>query len=352
VNSVDFIKNAVKKAELLPEQVKIVCANSDENIKKLGKDYKIETPSDPVKKVNFYTSTAFEGCDIYDKQGRIYIVSDAAKAQTLVDISTLFIQICGRIRNSIYNSEITHIYNTTRYSEDLTMEEFIESTQKTLNKAVKFADDINQVPEDSREIVLSKIPYINEQYVRIENNLLKVDKNFANIDIVNFKITKQIYKTVITLSEEHIKNGFGVSVKCINIKSAAEEKEMNPKAKVSFKELFDEYVRVKEMPMMYNLAENPHYKLTVIEQNNPLIKEAYNKLGKEKVAELKYVQTNIKRELLKQLDIANEYKVVKMINDCITYQTAIPNVTIKAKLQEIYSTLGIKRTAKATDLNF
>ena len=155
INSVEAIAQAIKKANLLPEQVKIVCSNSGEsaikNRQKLGEDYPIEKPSDPVKKINFYTSTAFEGCDIYDPQGRTYIVSDASKSHTLVDISTLFVQICGRIRDSIYKSEITHIYSTTRYSEDLTLEEYTERTRQTLNKAVKLADDINAVPDDSRE---------------------------------------------------------------------------------------------------------------------------------------------------------------------------------------------------------
>jgi len=313
VNSVEFIKKAIKKAELLPEQVKVVCANSEENMKKLGTDYAIEMPSDTVKKVNFYTSTAFEGCDIYDELGRTIIVSDAHRAHTLIDISTLFIQICGRIRNSDFKSEISHIYSTTRYSEDLTLEEYTERTKQTLNKAVKLANDINNVPEDSRAIVLSKIPYLNEQYVRIEDNRLIVDKNLVNIDLVNFKITKQIYKTMVTVSDELRKNGFGVSVKVVKIQSAAEKLEMNPKAKVSFKELFDEYAAIKESGVTFSL-DNSHYRLNVIESANPLVKEAYEKLGKEKVIEFKYHQTNIRRELFKQLDVAVEHKIVKAIN--------------------------------------
>jgi hypothetical protein len=353
VNSVKFIRNVIKKAELRPEQVKIVCAIDDKNIRKLGKDYQIEIPSDPIKKVNFYTSTAFEGCDIFDLEGRIYIVSDGSKGKehTLIDISTLFIQICGRIRNSIYNYEVTHIYSTTRYSEDLTFEEFKESTKRTMNKAVKLADDTNQVPEDSRAILLSKIKYMNEKYVRIDNNRLIVDKNFANIDIVNFKITKHVYKTGVTLCDELMKYGFNISVAIDTPESAAEKVEMNPKAKISFKDLFDEYVKIKEMPMILTL-ENPHYKLAVIEKANPLIKEAYDKIGKDKVEELKYVQTNIKRELLKQLDISNEYKIVKMIKECIAPHVAIPIGTIQTKLQEIYNTLEIEKKAKATDLKY
>ncbi len=351
VNSVEFINKAIKKADLKPEQVKIVCANNLENARKLGADYLIKQASDPIKKVNFYTSTAFEGCDIYDEQGRIYIVSDATKAHTLMDISTLFIQICGRIRNSIYNSDIMHIFSITRYSEDLTLEEYAGRTKQTLNKAVQFADDINQVPDDSRKMMLSKIPYLNEQYVKIEDNRLMVDKNLANIDIVNFKITKQIYKSTITLSDELRRNGFGVSIKNIKVESPAEKVEMNPKAKVSFQELFEEYAKIKEKLSDYSF-ENAHYKLEVIESTNSLVKEAYEKLGREEVERLKYNQTNIRREIQKKLDIPTEYKIVKMINSCLPFYTAIPNTKIKEKIQNIYNELGVKRTAKATDLNY
>jgi len=355
LNSVESIKKAIQKAGLLPEQVKIVCRNCDENIKKLGADYAIEMPSDPIKKVNFYTSTAFEGCDIFDKFGRTYIVSEATKAHTLVDISTLFIQICGRIRDSKYNTEVFHIHSTTRYSEDLTLDEFIARTKQTENTAVKLADDMNNVPEDSRAIVLSKIPYLNEQYVRIENNLLFVDKNLVNLDIYNFKITKQIYKTSITLAEEYQKSGFGVSVKVVkNVESVAEKLEMNPKLKVSFEELFKEYAEIKESGLLFSLnpQDNQHYKLKIIEEKNPLVKVAYEKLGKEKVEELKYIQTNIKRELFKMLDIADEEKIVKAINACIPYYTAFPIKAVKDKIQELYDISGIKKTAKATDLNY
>lgn len=356
VNSVDLIGSVIKKAKLQPEQVKVVCAGTGEsaikNARKLGEAYPIQQPSDPVKKINFYTSTAFEGCDIYDKFGRTYIVSDASKSHTLLDISTLFIQICGRIRDSIYKSEITHVFSTTRYSEDLTLEEYTERTQRTLDRAVRLADDINQVPDDSRKWALSKIPYINEKYLRIENGRLAVDKNLANIDIVNFKITKQIYKTVITLSGELKQSGFGVSVKSVRVvESPSEKVEMNPKAKVSFKELFDEYADIKERPISFSF-DTPHYKLEIIESANPLVKDAYNKLGRAKVERLKYNQTNIRRELVKRLDISTESKVVEMVNASLSYYKAIPKAEVKSKLQDIYERLEVNRTAKATDLNY
>ena len=201
VNSVEFIAKVIDLAKLTPDKVKVVCStsgeNSENNQRKLGKDYPIGQPSDPVRKINFYTSTCFEGCDLYDKNGVTFIVSDGNKSHTLLDISTLFTQICGRLRDSKYKGEIIHVYSTTKYSRDVTLDEFVAATKKTLQEAVQYADEINSLSDTAREKTLSKIKYINEQYVRIEDNRLVVDRNFANMDIVNFKICRHIYRTYV-----------------------------------------------------------------------------------------------------------------------------------------------------------
>ena len=86
VNSVEFIAKVIDMAKLTPEQVKVVCSvsgdNSENNQRKLGREYPIGQPSDPVRKINFYTSTCFEGCDLYDENGVTFIVSDGNKSHT------------------------------------------------------------------------------------------------------------------------------------------------------------------------------------------------------------------------------------------------------------------------------
>ena len=174
VNSVEFIAKVIDFAKLTPDKVKVVCStsgdNGENNQRKLGKNYPLGQPSDPVKKINFYTSTCFEGCDIYDENGVTFIVSDGNKYNTLLDISTLFTQICGRLRDSKYKSEIIHAYSTTKYSREVTLNEFVASTKKVLTEAVSYAGEINSLSDTAREKTLSKIRYINEQYVRIEDN--------------------------------------------------------------------------------------------------------------------------------------------------------------------------------------
>ena len=88
----------------------------------------------------------------------------------------------------------------------------------------------------------------------------------------------------------------------------------------------------------------------LIVKRNPLVRESYEKLGADRVKELNYNQTQIKRELLKYGKSELAYKIVQRIKSALPQQTAVPTRTAKAKLQRIYDDLGIKQTAKASDL--
>ncbi len=352
VNSVEFIAKVLDDLKLSPESVKVVCSTSGDakagNERKLGKSYPIGQPSNPVRKINFYTSTCFEGCDIYDESGVTFIVSDGRKAHTLLDISTLFTQICGRIRNSKYKTEIIHVYSTTKYSREITLDEFVEATKKTLRDAEEYAAEINGLSEATRIKTLSKIPYINEQYVRIEDNRLVVDRNLANMDIVNFKISRHIYRTYVNLTDELQRNGYRITQ--YSYSRVIEKITTKPSTRVTFQELFDEYHRLKTTQPFFSL-DNHEELCARIAAKYPLVKQAYEKLGISRVQALKYHVCNIKRELVKILSVGDEYKIVKMINTTLPRQTVIPKSRIKAELQRIYNTLGIKQTAKASDLS-
>lgn len=352
VNSIEFIAKVIDLAKLTPEQVKNVCStsgdNAENNQRKLGKDYPIGQPSDPVKKINFYTSTCFEGCDIYDENGVTFIVSDGSKAHTLLDISTLFTQVCGRLRDSKYKGEIIHVYSTTKYSREVTLDEFVASTKKVLAEAVQYADEINRLSEPTRIKTLSKIPYINEQYVRIEDNRLVVDKNLANMDIVNFKICRHIYRTYVNLTDELQRNGYTITRHSFS--EIIEKIENKANARLTFKELFDEYHRLKTTKPFFSLESHEDL-CAKIAAKHPLVKQAYDELGTDKVQALKYHTGNIKRELTKRQPLPIEYKIVKMINTTFAKQIPIPKGKVKDRLQGIYDDLGIKQKAKAADLN-
>lgn len=139
LNSVKGISSIIKKAKLKKEEVRIVCSyNNDSykrNIEKLPTGFEIEDSNTIPKAFNFYTSTCFEGQDIYDPNGRTFIVSEPHKQHTMMDISTSLIQICGRIRNSKYNGEVIQIYSTSYYRDYPTLEDFKIYTEKNIQEA-------------------------------------------------------------------------------------------------------------------------------------------------------------------------------------------------------------------------
>ncbi len=122
INSTTAIGRIARYAGVSYDLIKTVCREDDENLDKLG-GLQIFTPTGAPRKINFYTSTAFEGCDIYDPKGRIYIVSDGFRSHSMLDVSTSIRQIAGRIRDTQYK-EITHMFSKSPYARDVTYEQF------------------------------------------------------------------------------------------------------------------------------------------------------------------------------------------------------------------------------------
>ena len=341
MNSTTFIGKVIRHAKLTPDQVKIVCSTSgesyDRNKEKID-GFPISMPSSQSCKINFYTSTCFEGCDIFDKVGRTYIVSDGTATHSMLDISTTIRQIAGRIRDTQYK-EITHIYSKSRYGRDVSYEQFKASTEQEIDKAERFLKWYATADEDIKPTIYSDMKFINTETMTLDRNQLK-------LELLNFRNWQEIYADSRNLITEYKRNGNEItSTDKHDIRIA--KLETNSKAKIPFKELFDRYAELRANKGMFSMNG---FVADLIVKRNPLVRESYEKLGAERVRELNYNQTQIKRELLKYEKAELAYKVVQRIKRDLPQQTAVPARIIKSKLQQIYNDLGIQQTAKATDL--
>lgn len=341
VNSVTFIGKVIRHAKLTPEQVRIVCSTSgesyDRNKEKID-GFPISMPNGRPCKINFYTSTSFEGCDVFDKVGRTYIVSDGTAVHSMLDISTTIRQIAGRIRDTQYK-EITHIYSKSRYGRDVSYEQFKASTEQETDKAERFLKWYATADEDVKSTIYTDMKFINTETMTLDRNQLK-------LELLNFRNWKEIYTDSRNLITEYKRNGNEItSTDKHNI--CISKLETNGKARIPFKELFDRYA---ELRANQGLLSMNGFAADLIVKRNPLVRESYEKLGAERVRELNYNQTQIKRELLKNEKTELAYKVVQRIKRDLPQQTAVPARIIKTKLQQIYDDLGIRQTAKATDL--
>lgn len=363
VNSVDFIGKVIKAGNLSPDDVRVVCSTESQgrgkksNQSKLGSSYLIEDTTTPVKKINFYTSTAFEGCDIYDRKGKTYIITDIHRNHTLLDMGTLFIQVAGRIRNSIYRGDITHLYNTNQYRNEVSFEEFERATNNQISASKSFVNEINRMTEDNRIPVIKSLMQtgFDGKYITWDDQtyLLKYDPNLLKMDVRNFKLTNHDYTSLESVQEEYRKRGLMLNSQYEAIVKEAEKEEKKPsKPRSSFKDLFIEYADLKRTGSMMLCCGEQTDRATMIEQENPLVKQAFYKIGEDRVKKLNYNVTSIKRELIKSSLVSEGDKIVKSLHQKGYTDTGTVKTTIEIRndLNDIYSFLGIDRKPVATDL--
>ena len=336
LNSVEGISKIIRRANLFPTECRIVCSQSadslKENLAKLPDGFEIQTTLDPVKTFNFYTSTCFEGQDIFDKYGRTFIVSEKHKDHTKVDVMTTLPQICGRIRDSRYKNEVTQIFSVSTY-KDVTLEEYKESIRIQVEKAEHDAELLNKLSKDGKAFLKG---YVNKApYIGIVDGKIVVDRNLANLQIVNYGIVNGQYGPQCNMRDTILQAGMNVTRKDFEIGEDIELDELKSIEKTPFKDIFEEYVELSKDT--YNLN---CFRKSRIEVEKPLVREAYEKLGASKVREMNYHQSNIKRELVKLEHETLDTKIFLLLDGQLPKQVA-----------DIYKELGIKKAAKATDLN-
>lgn len=350
LNSVKGISRIIRLSDITPSDVRVICSKSENaerrNQSILPEGFIIASTTDPVKPINFYTSTCFEGQDIYDKQGRSFIVSDGYTHHTKIDISTSLIQICGRIRDSEYKGHITQYYATSKY-KDVTLEEFSAAIEKNIEEAQQVAEAMNNFPERYKNKMLEKLDQLKEPYITVKDDQIAVDRNMANLDIVNYKIINGDYASYINMVSALQNNGFAIDWAYETTADPITAPTPNA-TKVKFKNAFEEYATLKQNQSKFNIAGQ--FRMERIAYDKPLVKEAYDKLGADEVRKLGYKIREIKKTITVRSRANEDVKIVKLVNSKIQKQTPVPVKKVKEVLQEIYKDLGIEEKAKATDL--
>jgi hypothetical protein len=338
VNSVEFINKVVKTVGLNDENARMICSKSQDKTK-----LKISDTTSEPKKYNFITSTAFEGSDIFDENGLVIVVSDKTKAHTLLDIQTSIPQIAGRIRNTKYNHQIFHLYSQTRYT-DVTTEEFKEASDKEIELGHGIIRDLTEYTSRAKEW---ETPYL----IKDENGKWYFEENLVKLDYWNFKNRNSTYSFVSNLEAEYNKAGFDFNVyeRTYNsFKAVVESREMSFIDIV--KKLRDAEDAEKEHGIDPNYFYTENLKMIAFKRYE-FLAEAIKTLGFSKIATLKYSQVDIKKALIVASDNSDNTKVIKLCKMLGFGAGAFVTLKeVKAAFAKAYSECGIKKTAKATDI--
>ena len=357
VNSVNHIVSIIKKCDLQPEEINILCSNTPENLKRiqkrLGKRFTIgEVPLKGVKPkmFTFCTRTVYLGADFYSTCARSFIFSDSNIDSLAVDISEDLPQILGRQRlfDNPWKNEAIFYYRSTCDYRKISQEEFdkeLERKKKATsdllsafstalddvkyNLAKKYQSDVKSNNYKNDYIAVNE--HQGGTLIPVLNNLVLVNEIRAfKIQQIDYKDRFTVFSTIHnTLSPDDIIN-----------------QEISDFLK-EYQELGTFKAKLK---MLCEYGFSDEVIGIVLDQigEHDNIKSYYLALGPQKLKALNYNKTYIEKELgivtfsqeLLESSIYSEFKV----GDKITL------ADIKSRLEYLYSFISYKSVPKATDL--
>lgn len=342
VNSVKVIKAILTNAELSPDEVKIICADNEQNRQELD-EFSIGSVSDPNKPFTFITSKSFLGVDIYSETGMTYVISSVSKKHTLLDISTDIFQIAGRIRsvNNPFRHTIFHIYNTA--ISDLTVEEFdlkVKEKEENTYELIKIYESLDS---KGRKALSKRFSLeVDDDYVYHDviqgtvefNELKKLNEQFQ------FNVVNIIYRDGLSVRQAYIDAGFDISNNQEFIK--LEEEFIDSMTSITFKSLLKEYCQ------LVDVNENPDRQKQLIGLN-PEIKEFVDILGTSRIRSLCFCKRSLKLEIYKTSTevkeaVESQAKNELVLNKFYSFKD------LKIYLNSTYNNLRLDNKAKATDI--
>ena len=357
VNSVNHITSIIKKCDLQPEEVNILCSNTPENLKKiqkrLGKGFTIgDVPLKGVKPkmFTFCTRTVYLGADFYSTCARSFIFSDSNIDSLAVDISEDLPQILGRQRlfKNPWKNEAIFYYRSTCDYRKISQEEFdkeIERKKRSTNNLLSaFSTALDDAKYDLAKTYQKNTKSYNykDDYIAVNehrggtlipvlNNLVLVNEIRAfRIQQIDYKDRFTVFSTIHnTLSSDDIIN-----------------------QKVS--EFLREYQKLgtfkSKLKYLCEYGFSDEVAGIVLDQIGEYdnIKSYYISLGSQKLRALGYDKYKIEKELgivtfsyeLLESSIYSEFKV----GDKLTLSS------IKDRLDYLYKSISYTATPKATDL--
>lgn len=392
VNSVDFIAQKVLKpimeesddVSLFKDKIRVVCGDTETNEKKIRKavsslykdgeilkdaqnvnkalvideaimdkmrsyayygDY-VSSINSPTKRINFYTKTAWLGADIFDQSGQIYIISDGAKRHTMADISTAYIQILGRIRDS-RNNKVIHLYSENRYlsdTEDGELTAFEEDMENREENREDFLQAFSKLKnkKDSKQFFNLAVLESSVYLAMNKDGELQYDKYLQWNDEISYKIVNGQYRNGANLAKSIIKNGWEVSN---DIDSEAEKLIKKNYQRISFKKVFEEYVSLQRGSVQSLFPDLPSM-IAVLEEKEEYLHDAYFLLGEEMVNALGYKR----REIAKEVELRRQANMSKEIKESLKEHILIGEIYTKEQIDKIVKhvmlQLNIKKNIK------
>ena len=340
-------KYIVKNRFIGINDVTIICADNKENLKELHKVHKKLNITRTIPKMGdshttwtFVTRTAFEGVDFYSLSASTYVIANYNVSSLSLDISSDIPQIIGRQRrkDNPFRNTVHLFYKDNKHV--LNDDEFIASQAYKMQESQNQIAIWNSAPMECKQIALNNIDtYIkhnpNELYITttsgepVINNLLIVSERYCYDVIKNhhqwFIMSSNAYGRAYSMPVQELKDRLSKSQSLADALRIA----------------YDYFVCA-------DTALKADYLMMLRNEGYNYVGYYYSSLSPERIKACGFNSTKLDTE------IANNnagHKISMYLPQYFEPGKVYTRKYIKEKLQEIYDNLGIKKSAKATDLN-
>ena len=359
VNSVNHIISIIKKNNLLPEEINILCSNTDNNQKKiwkkLGKRYNIgSVPLRGIKPkmFTFCTRTVYLGADFYSTCARSFIFSDSNYDCLAVDISQDLPQILGRqrLKENPWKNNAIFYYKLTCDYRKITKEDFDLYINKKLSKTEDLLSAYNTSANNKIKNSLA------ETYLYVANNR-NYKSDYVAVNTHGSTCMLPVFNNLVYVSELRAfdiqqidyKNRF--SVFCTidaNINQPSNIVNNELKNFFNIYESLDTFYDKLKLFCNYEFSEKIISEI-ILQQLDEQIKLYITILGIDKVRALGYNKTRLDREL--SIKLFGENNLENFIKDTFKIGEKYTLSDLKIKLSKLYKSINYNKTPKASDIS-
>ena len=339
-------KYITKKQLINPCDVTIICADNKENLKELHKVHKklnitrtIPKMGDPHTTWTFVTRTAFEGVDFYSPSASTYVIANYNVSSLSLDIASDIPQIIGRQRrkDNPFRNTVHLFYKDNK--QQLYDNEFEASQNLKMQESQNQIAIWNSAPMECKQIALNNIDtYIkhnpNKLYITttsgepVINNLLIVSERYCYDVIKNhqqwFIMSSNAYGRAYSMPVQELKDRLSIAQSLADALRVAYDYFL----------CADKVLETDIFIMLRNEGYNE-------------IGYYYSNLSPDRIKACSFNSTKLDTEIANN----NAYHNIAMhLSKYFELNEVYTREEVKGKLQMIYNELGLKLTAKATDL--
>ena len=348
-NSVQEIITVIKKLKKMDgfsaDNVNIFCASNDRNNHKIANQLGVRFLKgnlNDCKKINFLTSTTYEGCDINDEVGKTYIVVSSKRDSTALTNHILVPQICGRLRKSVFKKEAVMFvcgFNSDMYTQGKQhflnkLKEMKSKAEYDINRALKAKEDGYEelFKEDMERFVTSPFIVENEYGLPVlNNNAIKLEEQIYrafNQHCVTVESGYEVANTVRTYDEDMF--------------SMSDITKLLIDKKVDYSRLMKQYIKAIET--------NDVDVINTIADYSEEHKRHVDVLGIDKIRAIGINKTKITNAYNLKLKFNESNFVIKQNLSGITVGNKYTLADINYLLSVAYGKSGIDKSPKSSDI--